>query len=237
MKHHNNIRAFFLGVFVTAAIFTLTPSALAMAKKMIEVSTGVRIYIDDVELRPTDANGNPVEVFIYNGTTYLPARAISESLGKPVQWDGKTQSVYIGRHTGMEPAVWLTNLDYFSGTKELTTATAQSDNLGVTHYHCITKSFDRTYKLNGQYSRITGTLYQTYDLRSADIYKDCGIEIYGDGRLLYVNKTTEKTTGFEPVSFDVDLTGVLELQIIHHTSCNMRNKDEGLSLGDVGLWS
>ena len=46
------------------------------------------------------ADGNTVstdaEPFIYNGTTYLPVRAISEALGKEVNWDAQTNTVYIG---------------------------------------------------------------------------------------------------------------------------------------------
>ena len=219
-------------------IFSLATPAFAALQKVIEVSTGVRIFIDDVELHPTDAGGNPVEVFIYNGTTYLPVRAVSEGLGKPVQWDGATRSVYIGKHSSSEPTAWLADIDYFSGTKQLETKTTELDNLGNTHYHCITKSFDRTYKINGQYTRMTGIMYQSYDTRSFTISKDCGVEIYGDGKLLYVNKTTEGTTGFEPVSFDIDLTGVLELQVKHYTRNNsLHYATEGLSLGNVGLWT
>ena len=58
--------------------------------------TGVKIYVDGVEMKPTDANGKPVDTFIYNGTTYVPLRAVSQSLGENVQWDGATQTVYIG---------------------------------------------------------------------------------------------------------------------------------------------
>jgi uncharacterized secreted protein with C-terminal beta-propeller domain len=52
----------------------------------------VNIYVDDVKLEPKDANGNPVEACVYNGTTYLPVRAVGEAYGKVVQWDGSTQS-------------------------------------------------------------------------------------------------------------------------------------------------
>ena len=41
-----------------------------------------------------------MEPFIYNGTTYLPVRAVGEALGKQVGWDGKTKTVYIGEVPG-----------------------------------------------------------------------------------------------------------------------------------------
>lgn len=81
-------------------VVALSVSAFAAtAGRNILIYPGISIYIDDAKLNPTDVNGNPVEVFSYNGTTYLPVRAISEAFGKQVQWDGKTQSVYIGSHS------------------------------------------------------------------------------------------------------------------------------------------
>lgn len=43
-----------------------------------------------------DANGNRVYPIIYNGTTYLPVRAISELMKEPIEWDGITKTVCIG---------------------------------------------------------------------------------------------------------------------------------------------
>ncbi len=244
MKNHHSIRSYLAGVLTALMVLALAAPALAAAaQKTIQVSSGVRIYIDDAELRPTDANGNPVEVFVYNGTTYLPVRAVSEGLGKPVQWDGGTRSVYIGKHTSDEPAEWLANMDYFSGTadKDFKTAVSEKDNNGDTHYNCITTNFDRTYNLDGQYSLITGTMYQKYERRSWTSAKNTPncIEIYGDGRLLYTHTVDPETTGIDPIDFSVDLTGVLQLRVYFSTygiSWPSERRDL-LSLGDVALWS
>ena len=55
----------------------------------------ISIYIDAQRIKPADADGNVVEPFIYNGTTYLPVRAISEALDKTVRWEETTKSIYI----------------------------------------------------------------------------------------------------------------------------------------------
>lgn len=60
----------------------------------------IKIYVDGVKIEPKDANGNTVEPFIYNGTTYLPVRAVGEAVDKTVTWDGKTNSVYLGKVPG-----------------------------------------------------------------------------------------------------------------------------------------
>jgi len=36
------------------------------------------------------------EAFIYQGTTYVPVRMVSELLNEPIHWDGANKSVYIG---------------------------------------------------------------------------------------------------------------------------------------------
>lgn len=60
----------------------------------------IRLVVDGLPVTPKDASGRVVEPFIYDGTTYLPARALAEALGKPVSWDGETSTVYIGPAPG-----------------------------------------------------------------------------------------------------------------------------------------
>lgn len=43
-----------------------------------------------------DANGNRVYPISYEGTTYLPVRAVSNMLGIEVNWDGPTNTVWLG---------------------------------------------------------------------------------------------------------------------------------------------
>lgn len=49
---------------------------------------------------PKDVTGTIVEPFIYQGTTYLPVRAVGEAIGKKVTWDGETKTVYLGEKPG-----------------------------------------------------------------------------------------------------------------------------------------
>ncbi len=53
----------------------------------------IKITLDNNEITPTDANGNYVEPFIIDGTTYLPVRGISNALGLGVDWDENTNTV------------------------------------------------------------------------------------------------------------------------------------------------
>ena len=55
----------------------------------------IKIMLNGKELAPKDANGNAVEPFIIDGTTYLPVRGVASALGLDVSWDGATQTVFI----------------------------------------------------------------------------------------------------------------------------------------------
>ncbi|MBO5409080.1 MAG: hypothetical protein J6A61_06780 [Clostridia bacterium] len=65
--------------------------------------SNIKLYINGTQLTPKDANGNPTEPFIVNGTTYLPIRAVGEALEKDVRWDGTTNSVYLTDKTQPTP--------------------------------------------------------------------------------------------------------------------------------------
>lgn len=55
----------------------------------------ISVILDGKQLDLKDANGNSVEPFIYNGTNYLPVRAISEALGMTVVWDGDKNAIIL----------------------------------------------------------------------------------------------------------------------------------------------
>jgi len=101
-KHPKRIAAMF-AVIIAAAIVYVTPALAQNIGKTIDVVyRDIKIYIDGNLIVPQDATGKIVEPFIYNGTTYLPLRAVGEALGKPVQWDGASNSVFIGETLSQE---------------------------------------------------------------------------------------------------------------------------------------
>lgn len=60
----------------------------------------IKIFMDGELVEPKDANGQTVEPFIYNGTTYLPVRAVGNAIGKDVSRDGIEKVVYLGAKPG-----------------------------------------------------------------------------------------------------------------------------------------
>ena len=77
-------------------LMLVAPGFAASFKKNIEVSyNDIQIVVNGIRIVPRDVNGTIVEPFIYNGTTYLPVRAVSEALGNAVEWDPTTYTVYV----------------------------------------------------------------------------------------------------------------------------------------------
>lgn len=78
-----------------AAMFSGIAAAAYGTQKNIDVTTGVSVFMDNEEIDMRDVDNNKVDAFVYDGTTYLPARAISEANGKKIDWDGENGRVYI----------------------------------------------------------------------------------------------------------------------------------------------
>ena len=97
MKLHR-VRDFAAGALVMALTMgvAVPAGAAVLTGKKIDVLQGIEIFVDGVRLDPKDANGKSVETFVYNGTTYIPLRAVSQALGKAVNYDGNTKRAYIG---------------------------------------------------------------------------------------------------------------------------------------------
>ena len=81
---------------------TVFSAGSGYTKEIIASYVGVNLVVEGVTVIPKDANGNIVEPFIYEGTTYLPVRAVGEALGMPVSWDGSTKTVYVGDVPGQD---------------------------------------------------------------------------------------------------------------------------------------
>lgn len=55
----------------------------------------IKINLNGAIIEPKDANGNKVEPFIIEGTTYLPVRAVGDALGLNVEWNGADKTVIL----------------------------------------------------------------------------------------------------------------------------------------------
>lgn len=88
----------FMAGFICALILSLGFQAYgAVLSKTIQATyRDIKIYVNGELTQPRDDVGNAIEPFIYNGTTYLPVKGISQALGLPVAWENETSSVFVG---------------------------------------------------------------------------------------------------------------------------------------------
>ena len=71
-----------------------TPDTDAKVQNItVQIRPDFSITVDGVKRTFTDAQGNPVYPMLYQGTNYLPVRAIGELMGKSVSWNGSTRTI------------------------------------------------------------------------------------------------------------------------------------------------
>lgn len=87
--------SFFVGCLVAGCIGTAV-AASSTQPINAEVNYGISVKYNNVAQNFTNAGGSPVYPIVYEGTTYLPVRAVANMLGLPVDWDQATQTVYLG---------------------------------------------------------------------------------------------------------------------------------------------
>ena len=202
-----------IGSIITATILTSIPALAMSARKSIDVVyNNIRLVVDGKEVVPRDGNGNTVEPFVYNGTTYLPLRACVDAItggSKEVAWDAGSSTIYIGNYNAEEMSknVKMNTLQPISGSafKEYTflsrQTTIKSDNANLCH---------GTFLLGGKYKTFNAMLLgvDTTDGTSKEntiVFRDA------DTRRELASYTIKAFE--EPINISIDVTGVDKLDI------------------------
>ena len=227
------IIGFFAAVVLISSITTVM--AVTGTRNIEAFFNGIAIYLDGNKLDPKDANGNTVEPFIYNGTTYLPVRAIGEAIGRNVEWDAQNFSVYLGkRPDGTGAAIWLTNLTPVvsqytvvgwggphteaNNEQKLRDLTASdTDNFGNRYDSGLVFRMNTSnqnmiysyYATDMKYTSLSGTVALssgTRDTTSHVVFRVYEVDDRGsEGRELY--RSTVLSSGARPIAFNVNITG------------------------------
>ena len=95
MKQNGFWKGFGSGLVLTVLIAALCVTATATSKRSIQVEDGIGITLNGARFTPRDADGKQVSAFLYNGTTYVPVRAISEAMGMDVSFNSATRTVQL----------------------------------------------------------------------------------------------------------------------------------------------
>ena len=195
------------------------------------IANGIRIVVDGKKLNPTDVNGNKVEPIIYNGTTYLPVRAVANAFGKAVYWDEPNYTVYLGNGEPLPyPTAYIEDVDnigdfcYEAESNELT------DNYGNSYSSAIKMGglWKRTFQtlLNRKYSKFKCTLYVPKGCSENTTEK---ITIKVDGKTIYSSPEISKISS--PIEVDLDIRGCNLFEIEY---ADNDNSSVGHVMGYIG---
>lgn len=160
-----------IAIAAVIAVFSGTLGVTSFAfgtQRSITVNDGVSVYMNGEELNMTDVNGNPVSGFVYDGTTYVPARAISEANGKNVTWDQQTGTVYI---TDPETTDETVQQSAQTETSEASLTTNSGDVITLSSLEHRTESTDAP------------VVYYTSDISSdslVEMYEALGVDLQGN---------------------------------------------------------
>ncbi|MGN0108126.1 MAG: stalk domain-containing protein [Hominilimicola sp.] len=109
-----NINSFICGMLVMGAISAIAVCADDVWQTINVLPNTIKVVVDGKEVQADN--------FLYNDTTYLPIRAVSEALGKDVQYDTETGTATISEKkeddkveviSKYTPAVeYINNTDY-----------------------------------------------------------------------------------------------------------------------------
>ncbi len=129
MLNKDKLKGFVIGIIAASVAISATAFAQNIQKTLNAVYRDIKLVVDGNSTTPKDANGNIVEPFIVDGTTYLPVRAVAEALGKEVSWDAETSTVYIGKKPTEEVASFTIDAQTLTPYKDTVLATVNNNKV------------------------------------------------------------------------------------------------------------
>lgn len=129
MLNKDKLKGFVIGIIAASVAISATAFAQNIQQTLNAVYRDIKLVVDGNATTPKDANGNVVEPFIVDGTTYLPVRAVAEALGKEVSWDAGTSTVYIGKKPTEEVPTFTIDAQSLTPYKETVLATINDNKV------------------------------------------------------------------------------------------------------------
>ncbi|MBQ7298323.1 MAG: hypothetical protein IJW77_00595 [Clostridia bacterium] len=199
--------ALVLAMIMCMAVGAFAATNLQEIKAYLNYDLAIRY---DGELQTMyDANGKQVVPISYNGTTYLPIRAVGNMMGIDVLWDGENYQVLLGK-TG-QAIDFIENFTPYSNTftyehrKYSDGKTYQLGDKTYSHFIAMNNSNyygEGYYDLAGKYESLTFDIYST---------EDQTVNIYGDnGQLLAAINVIGNDL---PKTYTINIKGVQQLAI------------------------
>ncbi len=206
-------------VLVVSALSALTIYAKSTNTTIDIAFRNIKLVVDNQKVYfGKDSEGNQIEPFIHNGTTYLPVRAVAEALGKDVAWDGNTHTVYIGKRRNVstssrlnEDIPFMSKKGSFSSNEKGGTMIKDIGNNTYSYY--LYTDWDGLcyvdFPLDGEYKTFKGTVGWHGEKKFNK--RDSKVSIFADDKLVetYILKAGE---GSKEISADVKGADKIRIQ-------------------------
>lgn len=165
----------------------------------------IKIMVNGKEVIPMDANGNAIEPFTIDGTTYLPVRGIASALGMNVGWDGATSTVTLDNPGVFQGGVQVYDDEYV--TIEFAGCRAPSEDDWLKYYYAdfnIKNKTDSTLTFQPEAISFNGISYQMIGSEEVAPQSTGKISFYTDDNIPTSGIT--KTSGqVSVIDFDYSL--------------------------------
>ena len=95
MKNQRRWKDMLAGALLVTAVAALAvPALAATGSRNVRVDySDIKLVVNGKTVTPRDGDGDVVEPFTIDGTTYLPVRAVANALDMDVSWNGSTRTV------------------------------------------------------------------------------------------------------------------------------------------------
>ena len=222
MKSAGKLRYLVSGVILGGTLFSGLTYAATTSNIAVSFDP-VKFIINGHDKSTSDGNFNnqgtvvPAS-FIYEGTTYIPMRMVSNMLGKPVDWDGNTRSIIIGSKKGEGSSLTHMSPLKSQGTIQLNKAKVVAGQNYISGFSMSATEEDEafiSYVTNDEYKTFTGQIGLDDKLNLPADPKGYDVEIYA----YYPNQLDTKKVlwntsvlpGAPLQEFNVDITGTYRI--------------------------
>ncbi|MDO4773301.1 MAG: stalk domain-containing protein [Bacillota bacterium] len=234
MKLNYRLQGFVAGLLVMMIAFGGGLYAKTAFEKIEVKYDNIEVYKDNSLQVMKDAQGNVLEPFIYQGTTYVPVRAAAEMAGLKVEWDGAKKRINFWDKESKETAYLVDVCPPFAGNNyRLFAKKNEKFMMGSKEYM---KGIELEYlslfgqgnvyfNLNGEYSEITMMMGPT----SSKAGHLTDVEILLDDKVV---KEIKFKDGDLPQMVVLPVKGALKLEI-KGTATGEYSKGLSIGIGDI----
>ncbi|WP_150266432.1 NPCBM/NEW2 domain-containing protein [Paenibacillus tepidiphilus] len=190
--------------------------------------TKLNVMLENVKFMFNGVHKQTTQTIIYNGQLYAPVKNIAQGLGEGFTYDGANKTAWIGQKQGAskyldelsyaridgpyKDRLYFKNWETPKGLKFRIADQQYLHGLGAildSYSYNEDAEVSIDYNFNGKYKKLSG--YIGVDDYTKDTDNTGAIVIIGDGQELY--RKEEIRGGDLPTKLDIDVSGVLKLQI------------------------